>query len=101
MAGITMAAPMPSMIDQPMKSISKPVARAVMSEPTAYTMTPMMKVRRRPMRSPRPAPASMSAAIVNVKVAIANCMELTVVLRSVTTAVMETFMTAPSITMTN
>ena len=43
----------------------------------------------------------MSAAMVSVKVAMASCIELTVVPKSATTVVIETFMTVPSITMTN
>ena len=52
------------------------------------------------MRAPRPAPARIRAAIVKVNVAMANCIELTVVSRSATTTMMETFITVPSTTMT-
>ena len=62
---------------------------------------PITKVRRSPRRVPRPAPANINAAIVSVKVAMANCMLLVVVPRSPTTSVMETFITVPSSTMTN
>ena len=39
--------------------------------------------------------------MVSVNVAMASCIELTVVFRSATTTVMDTFMTVPSMTMTN
>ena len=42
----------------------------------------------------------MRAAIVRVNVAMANCIALTVVSRSATTTMMETFITVPSTTMT-
>ena len=100
MDGMTIAAPMPSMSDQPTNNMPKPLASAVIKEPTEYTIAPITKVRRRPMRAPRPAPARIRAAIVKVNVAMANCIELTVVSRSATTTMMETFMTVPSTTMT-
>ena len=97
MDGMTIAAPMPSMSDQPTNNMPKPLANAVIKEPTEYTIAPITKVRRRPMRAPRPAPARIRAAIVRVNVAMG--VELTVVSRSATTT-SGTFMTVPSTTMT-
>jgi len=47
------------------------------------------------------APVSMNAAMVSANVAMASCIACTVVSRSRTTVVIDTFMTVPSSTMMN
>ena len=74
---------------------------AVVSDPAPYTSPPIQNARFAPQRSPILPPISMNAAITNVYIVIAVCRPTTVVFRSATTCVIDTFITVVSSTMTN
>ena len=64
-AGIIMAAPMPSMIDSPAISVGMLRLIEAMNEPIAKMVAPRLNIRLRPKRSPRRPPVTVSAARVN------------------------------------
>src|SRR3954454_12725135 len=101
MAGITSAAPRPSMSDQPRSNTDRFGLSAVVSDPAPYTPRPIAKTRSLPQMSPNLAPTSMNAAITSVYAVIASCTPWMVVSRSATICEIDTFMTLLSSTITN
>ena len=98
---MTSTAPSPSISDQPKSSVGRLGLSAVVSEPSAYTASPIAKVRSRPQMSPSFAPTSMNAAMTSVYMVIAPWTPVIVVFRSATICEIETFMTLESRTITN
>ena len=72
-AGIIIAAPMPSMIDSPAMSVGMLRLIEAMSEPAAKIAAPRLNIRLRPKRSPRRPPVTVSAASVNEYAEMTHC----------------------------
>jgi hypothetical protein len=92
MAGVTRAAPRPSISDQPKAITPRLGLSAVIPAPVPYVNAPSVKTRRRPHRSASLAPVTMNAAMTSAYMAMTVCTPVRVVFRSTTIVEIATFM---------